>query len=237
MLRTMMVSVALTVVVLLPGPEVVRAQGTPETLDLPGSDPMWSGTYVEQLPNCVGEPLCPAHLNQDVDQGNYFHGIIQNNTNDVLRVNRIAITQRDDTRKVSASGDSVNISPADILPGAHALIGTALDGEYIPSVDSEVTFDFETEPSSEVFGTPIQVNYANVRGAAIVGEMTNTSDLRFEYLYATAICFNEDGNIIFSGNDQAGNGPYGSGDISPFAIPFHGKNCDRFVVFATGNLY
>ncbi len=105
----------------------------------------------------------------------------------------------------------------------------------MPVVDPEATFDFTTRLPAEGYGTAIQVDYANVRGDAIVGEMSNTSSLPFNILYVNALCFDEQGAITYSGSGDARTGPYGSGDTSTFSVPIYSNDCERFVVTAFGN--
>jgi hypothetical protein len=224
----------------VPSLSAASAQGTPEPTGLAESDVLWGGNYVDQLPSCESDGLCLAVLTQrgaDI-RPEFYHGVIQNNTKDWVDVNDVTVTLFDDAGEFAALGDTWEISPRVISPGGHAFIGITVSGEYISEFTTEAQFDYEAGTGGEDgWGVPLRVNNAEVRGTAVLGEVTNISVHTFSTLYVRVTCFAENGKILYSKHTGVDNGPYGNEASARFAIDIFDNNCANFAVSAFGSPY
>lgn len=230
-------AIGIIVALCLAWPGVAKAQGTPISEPIAESDTYWGGNYVDELPSCDGEVLCLALLSYANRGDEYYHGVIQNNTEDWVRVRDVTVTLFDSSGEFAAQGDTFEVAPGVISPGGHALIGLTVSGEYLSEdFTTEAQFDFEPSTGgADGFSVPVRVDSAEIRGSAILGEMTSTSEYIFNYLYVNAACFDEDGSISYTGGGDARNGPYQSGSTDRFAVELYGNECTNFVVNAYGN--
>lgn len=78
-------------------------------------------------------------------------------------------------------------------PDKTTLVLFTIEGARNPSHTYEATFDYQAVVTPGGYGAPILVDNATVRGDAIVGEMTNTTQETFSQLTATSMCFDADG--------------------------------------------
>jgi hypothetical protein len=221
-------------------PMIGAAQGTPTSNELPATDRLWGGTYVDRLPNCDAiddEPLCLVLLTQSDRGDEYYYGVIQNVSDRFVTVHTVAVTIRDSAGDIAAVGDSVNESPSEISPGGHGLIMVTVAGEYLADFTAEARFDYTMGLAHDGFGVPVQVDSAQVRGEGIVGEITNTGRIDYPVIYLHSICFDASGGAYYWGQSDALRGPIAIGETVAFAIPIYDHDCDDFVVVAWGNPY
>lgn len=229
--------VAMPVVVMAQStPAATPAQGTPTGQELAESDALWGGNYVERLPSCDAEPLCLAMLTHDDDGGEYYYGVIQNNTQDRVFVNNVAVTLLDDDGALAAQGDVFDVAPWIVSPGGHAIIGITVTGEYLDEFTAEAEFDyFPVIAGEQDFGVPVRVDSAELRGSGVLGEWTNTSEYTFGTVSAVLACFADDGSITYRLFGDSSNGPYEPGASDRFAVEIYGEpDCENFVISAYG---
>jgi hypothetical protein len=201
-----------------------------------GANAMWKGSYLDRLPTCAEGALCLVTFNQRELADEYYYGVIYNNTVDTVQVRKVAVTLRDGSGTVAAAGDSVNVTPPFIAPGGHALVLFTVEGDRNPSHTYEATFDYQAGVTPDGFEASILVDNAAVRGDAIVGEMTNTTQETFSRLTATGMCFDPEGRITDRSDYDATTGPYVPGASATFSIPnYHSVDCTNFVVVGTGS--
>src|SRR5680860_14776 len=165
-------------------PTALFAQSTPQATETAESDAMWGGNYVNQLPSCADEGLCLAVVTHGERGDEYYHGIIHNDTQDWVGVNNVVVTLIDTNGEAAAQGDAYLVAPNVISPGGHALVGLTVAGEFISEFTTEAQIDYETDPDVTVGFRflALQVDNAEVRGNAILGELTNPEDFPFSYL-------------------------------------------------------
>ena len=219
-------------------PSVALAQGTPASADLAESDALWGGNYVEQLPSCDDEPLCLASLTHGWAADEYYNGVIQNNSSDWIDIRTVTVSLFDKPGEFAAQGDSHTISQEVISPGGHALVGITVSGEYLSEFTTEAQFDYvrlgEVHDGS---GIPVRIESAEIRGDAVLGELTNTSEYTFNTVWVWAACFEDDGSLPYLMFALKQNGPYEPGASERYAIELYGHECANFIVTAHGSLY
>jgi hypothetical protein len=199
-----------------------------------GANPLWQGTYLDRLPTCDTGTLCLVALDQWALAGEYYFGVVHNDTADMMQVRKIAVTLRDGAGAVAAAGYSVSITPMFVAPGDHALVLFTIQGDRDPSYAWEATFDAQAGVAPSGYGAPVQIANAAVRGDAIVGEITNTTPDTLNRLTATSMCFDANCTITDRRFSEAATGPYPPGATATFSIPNYVRiDCTNFVVVGT----
>ena len=239
------------VVLGLASPSTITAQGTPEAEHVAESDALWGGNAVDQLPSCEGEELCLAVLSQSDRTEWMYQGIIQNNTQDWVRVRKVVVTLFDTDGEVAAIAGVYDLSPRAISPGGHALILVQAAGEFVSEFSFETRFDYDViENDYDGDGMPLEIESATLRGNAILGEFTNPWDHTIDNVTAYSVCLADDGTVLDWNQYLISSGPYetGDGDRLVFTvetetdltgeIPKIGESdsndCSNFVVMAHG---
>lgn len=221
----------------LASPPMVTAQGTPEAKYLAESDALWGGNSVDQLPSCDGDGLCLAVLSQSDSTEWMYRGIIQNNTQDWVRVHKVVVTIFDTNGEVAAIAEVWGLSPRAISPGGHALILVQAAGEFVSEFSFETRFDYDPiENDYDGDGMPLEIESATIRGNAILGEFTNPWDHTIDDVRAYSVCLADDGTILDTDQYIISSGSYetGDGDRLVFKVS-RDLDCSNFVVMAHGS--
>jgi len=221
----------------LASPLMVTAQGTPEVEYLAESDALWGGNAVDQLPSCDGEELCLAVLSQSDQTEWMYQGIIQNNTQDWVRVQEVVVTIFDTNGEVAAIAEVWDLSPRAISPGGHALILVQAAGEFVSEFSHEAQFDYDPITNDDDGdGMPLEIESATTRGNAILGEFTNPWDHMIDDVRAYSVCLADDGTILDWDQYTISSGPYetGDGDRLVFEVS-RDLDCSNFVIMAHGS--
>jgi hypothetical protein len=221
------------------GTPIAAQEASPPNVELAESDAMWGGNFVDNLPDCEANDLCMASLTQSERGDEYYFGVIQNNSEQWVKVETVTATLLDQAGEVAAIGDSVAVEPPIVSPGGHALVMITVAGEYISEFTFETEFVYEPgtgEPDG--FGVPVQVDQVTIRGNGVLGEVTNTSSYDFGVVRTDGVCMSEAGDILYWFQGEANIRPFPAGETARFSADIYGDvDCTNFVVVAWGNPY
>jgi len=234
-----MIQLALSALVILTSPAslIAVAQGTPISEGVAESDALWGGNYVAHLPSCKDSEICLAALYQAEPGERYYFGIIQNRTQQWVKVHDASVSLFDPQGDLAAIGEIYFLSPSIISPGGHAILQVQTAGEFISQFTFEARFDYEpSNGGDDGDGVPVRIDSATLRGDAILAQFTNTSNYTFDSVWAYSACFADDGSILDIDQEIVDMGPFESGDSARFALEPRGdRECDNFVVTANGD--
>ena len=218
---------------------VVTVTTTTEARDLDESDPRNADAVSgnEAPPLEKGEEgalsVISGSWNSSAYGSTYVYLVVRNNTGEEVKDVEVAFTIRDGSGDLLASGDTSDLYPYRVDAGGITFGSAFLSDTELPP---DAQFEFQLTSSDRAEKYESRLNLVVIEhghpGEKLIGIIENPSSTGVHLAQLGAMCFAEDGEVLWFDDSFAEADSIGSGGTSPVSIDLRDSECPIYLMAA-----
>lgn len=157
--------------------------------------------------------------------------VIRNNTEEQVKGVEVAFTIRDGSGSLLASADTSKMFPYRVDPGGIAFGSAYLSGTELP-MDAEFEFQVSSSDFADKYDSTVDlviVEHGNP-GDRLIGIVENPIDNSVHLAQVGAMCFAEDGEVLWFDDSFVEGDSIESGETSPVSIDLRENECPIYLM-------